>query len=494
MGKMNILNTNFVSASLRLLVITLLASTMSIGAASAVPSQIIPGELDRKIPQLMSKAGIPGMSVVVIKDFEVSYAGHFGIKDERTGEPVAANTTFFAASLSKPMFAYAVMRLADRGDIDLDEPLHNYLPHEQLGNDPNARMITARMVLSHTSGLPNWSAGQPLQLKFQPGSSWEYSGEGFVYLQKVVEHITRLDLNAFMKREVFDPLKMRNSSFYITDALENQMATGHDLLGHATKKMRPTKNEMNPAGTLITSALDYSRFMAGYLKGVGLSAKSRGSISTAQHKATGYYGGENELPVYWGLGLGIEAMDTSSNVWQWGDNKDYRNFMMANPGTGNGIVLFSNSTNGLAVAEELTGFVLKEDHIAFDWLPYSDYGDPRFKSRMEIGRSLVDNNGRDARKLYSDLARRSKPETVIEVVVSLGMILSSSGYVKEATQLLTMHAENNSSDYRALDLLANYHLTMGNSGDALTYLRQSAALDPDNLERNSLIARISRQI
>src|SRR5690606_6001996 len=136
--------------------------------------------MDRLVPRLMDGADIPGMSVVVLQNSRVSYVGNFGTMDRAGNRPVERDTRIFAASLSKPLFTYAVLRLANRGLIDLDRPLCEYEENPRLATDPRYRSITARMVLSHTSGLPNWASGGELRLSFEPGSSWEYSGEGFV--------------------------------------------------------------------------------------------------------------------------------------------------------------------------------------------------------------------------------------------------------------------------------------------------------------------------
>ena len=106
-----------------------------------------------------------------------------------------AVTVFAAASVSKTVFAYAVMQLCDRGVLALDTPLTRYTPHRILDADPRLDLITARHVLSHTSGLPNFRNGAaPLPIHFTPGERFQYSGEGYWYLQSVVTHLTgRID-------------------------------------------------------------------------------------------------------------------------------------------------------------------------------------------------------------------------------------------------------------------------------------------------------------
>ena len=148
-------------------------------------------ELEKEIPGLLNEAQVPGLSIALAKDGALLWRRGFGVKDIRSKEPVDDNTVFEAASTSKPVFAYAVMKLCERRVMDLDTPLTTYTPDRFIEGDPRLDRITARHVLSHTSGLPNWrSKKEPLAIRFQPGEKWDYSGEGFSYLQSVVSRLT----------------------------------------------------------------------------------------------------------------------------------------------------------------------------------------------------------------------------------------------------------------------------------------------------------------
>ncbi|MCB1188126.1 serine hydrolase [bacterium] len=474
--------------------VVIFLSVLTAGQAQAIPAKLTHGDLDRLVPRLMDGADIPGMSVVVLQHSRVSYVGNFGTMDRATNRPVERDTRFFAASLSKPLFAYAVLRLANRGLIDLDRPLCEYEENPRLKHDPRYREITARMVLSHTSGLPNWTSGAELELSFDPGSSWEYSGEGFVYLQQVVQRITGEDLQDFMQSEVFGPLRMRNSSYVADEQVQRKLAGGHDLLGRPTGQTLPSRRTMNPAGTLLTTAEDYGRFIEALLRREGIDNKLASQMSTAQARPTGFFGGENDSSVYWGLGFGIEAGRHGNNVWQWGDNLDYRSFVMVDPQLGSGIILLTNSANGLSVAERLAGTVLDGPHPAFDWLPYADFEDPRFIARHDLEHDFYENGGRGAERIYSAASRSLSAEQLTELVVSTGKHLVRDGLPKQAIALLQLHVQHNQSDPDAHDMLASFYLSTGSTEQALASLKQSARLDPDNRDRNATIARIERQL
>jgi len=150
-------------------------------------------QVDNFIETYCKYYGIPGVSLALIKDGKLVYHQTYGVRNNMTGEKVDSNTLFEAASVTKPVFALAVEKLAERGVINLDKPLYEYLPYKDIENDERYKLITARHVLTHRTGFPNWRYMNPdgkLDIKFTPGTAFGYSGEGFEYLKLVVEKIT----------------------------------------------------------------------------------------------------------------------------------------------------------------------------------------------------------------------------------------------------------------------------------------------------------------
>lgn len=183
--------------------------------------------LSREIPALMAAADIPGLSVAMVQQGRVVWTGAFGTRNDPGRTPVDQETIFEAASLSKPVFAYLVLRLADRRAFDLDRPLAQLVEYPRLAHDPRAGRITARMVLAHATGLPNWG-GDTLTLGFDPGTAYGYSGEGFVYLQRAVERVTGRSLEQLARQEVFEPLGMTRSGYRWRPAFGDDAAYGTD--------------------------------------------------------------------------------------------------------------------------------------------------------------------------------------------------------------------------------------------------------------------------
>src|SRR5205085_9673692 len=139
---------------------------------------------------------------------------------------------FAAASLSKPVFASGVMSLVDAGALELDRPLTDYVAEPYLADDARAASITARMVLSHTTGFPNWRGDGPLFLRWSPGTRWGYSGEGYAYLQQVVERLTSARLDEYLADAVLQPLGLCDSTFAHQNADDDRIARGHSVDGN----------------------------------------------------------------------------------------------------------------------------------------------------------------------------------------------------------------------------------------------------------------------
>src|SRR5262249_14270348 len=162
----------------------------SVELQDGTPWKALIADLEKQIPKLMEEAKVPGLSIAIIKDAKLFWRRGFGVKDLTSKEPVDNDTVFEAASTSKPVFAYAVMKLCEKGVMNLDTPLIKYTSERYLKGDPRLDLITARHVLTHTCGFPNWrSVEEPLRIQFKPGERFSYSGEGYSYLQSVVTHL-----------------------------------------------------------------------------------------------------------------------------------------------------------------------------------------------------------------------------------------------------------------------------------------------------------------
>jgi CubicO group peptidase (beta-lactamase class C family) len=171
----------------------------------------IPAAFENEILQFMAVAPVPGAVIGVIRNESAASIYPLGVRSIESRAPVNSDSIFQAASLSKQIAAYAAFALRDAGKLDFERTLVSYV--DDLPN-PRARTVTVRQVLSHSSGFPNWrsSPGAPLVPEFEPGSAFQYSGEGFFYLQRILEQVSGLGYAELIDRMVFRPLSMTSSS------------------------------------------------------------------------------------------------------------------------------------------------------------------------------------------------------------------------------------------------------------------------------------------
>lgn len=222
-------------------------------------------DLEKQIPKLMEEAVVPGISIAIIKDAKLFWTKGFGVKNSVSKEPIDNDTVFEAASMSKPVFAYAVMKLCEKGVMNLDTPLTEYAQKPFLEGDARLELITARHVLCHTSGFQNLRSNKnPLKIHFTPGEKFLYSGEGYYYLQSVVRHLTAQPIEPYMKANLFLPFSMTSSGYVWNDTFKKHAAQPHDEKGKPFKKYKPT--EANAAryaamGDLHTTPTDYAKFL-----------------------------------------------------------------------------------------------------------------------------------------------------------------------------------------------------------------------------------------
>ena len=335
-----------------------------------------PATIDRFVTQLMDSAHVPGLSIAIIRNNKLQYSQGYGLTKSDSTQRVTVETVFDAASLSKPVFAYAVLQMADEGMMDLDKPLHEYLPYPDIASDERYKKITARLVLSHRTGFPNWRKNRQskqLSMLFTPGERFSYSGEGFVYLQKVVEKITGKPLNSFMIERVFKPLQMTRSSFVWNPAFDANFALPHDKSGQPEAKGKP--DFPNVAYSLQTTADDYARFILAILTANSLKAATADQMLSGQARLPKKLFGEDTLSpnLRWGLGFGLENTPTGDYFWHWGDNGSYKCYVTADRKRGNAVVYFTNSANGLSFNEELTRRFVGGEHPAPAFLGYASY-------------------------------------------------------------------------------------------------------------------------
>jgi len=246
--------------------------------------------------QAMAETGARGLAVAVIDGGKIASVQAFGHRNAK-GEPLTPDTVMYGASLTKAVFAYTVMQLAEEGKVDLDRSIADYLPRPlpdygnldaygnwaDLAGDERWRKITPRILLTHSSGFRNFSWDEPdrkLRINFAPGSRYSYSGEGIILLQFVLEQGLGLNLGEEMQRRVFGRFGMANTSMMWRADFARNLADGWKADGSG--EPHDERSRVRAAGSMDTSIADFARFAAGFMRGEGLRKASRSEMLKAQ--------------------------------------------------------------------------------------------------------------------------------------------------------------------------------------------------------------------
>jgi hypothetical protein len=302
---------------------------------------------------------IPGVSFAMIKDGRVVYHKTYGLKNTMTGEKVNPETLFEAASITKPVFSFAVLRLADRGEIDLDKPLYLYLPYKDIEHDERYKLITARHVLTHRTGFPNWrnmTNDGTLQIKFTPGTDYGYSGEGFEYLKMVVEKITGKKVEQVLQEEVIEPMGLYHTFFSKNDSLQRVVANGH----YNTLPSRADLPESpGMAYSMHTEALTFTKFMLYMLEEKGLKPETYKMVFS---KGSDFKFDPGDpvppYPVYMGTSLEIQETPFGKSFGHGGNNGDFTCQFEMYKDAKMGYVIFTNSNTSHFLLQGMRKFLV----------------------------------------------------------------------------------------------------------------------------------------
>ena len=213
---------------------------------------------------------VPGLAMASLRDCEPVAVSSHGMADLQQRQAVTDTTLFEAASLSKPVFAYLVLRLVDEGIIDLDRPLAEEFAYARILDQAAYARITPRMILAHSTGLPNWvgDAGDaarqdPIAFADEPGAAYSYSGEAFALLQAFVEHKTGRSLQQLFEAHLGELMPHSGFDLEVLGRAAGELELSRGYASTARpQNNRPLRSLQSgqAAGSLLTTARDYARF------------------------------------------------------------------------------------------------------------------------------------------------------------------------------------------------------------------------------------------
>ncbi len=337
---------------------------------------------------LMKTSKIPTLSAAVVQDDRVVFERILGVVDRKTRKPADSQTVLRAASLSKPVFSYLVMKLADEGLLGLDQPLAGFISppftaypeYASLKDDARCRALTAAILLTHSAGFPNWRRPRwtgPLPFLFHPGEEFSYSGEGYYLLQFLLEKKTGRDLAALAKEKVFDPLGMTRSSFLWETRFDGDFAVDLDAgLGPLIQRSRI---HANSAGSLLTNASDYAKFLLAALSGRGLKPETASAWRKPRLRVQGKTLHNREKPdaplnddiqLSWAPGWGWFRSPAGEGLFHVGLEEGCENYVVLFPEKKTGVVIQSVSDLSSRVSPAIVARLIGDVYSPFSWMRY----------------------------------------------------------------------------------------------------------------------------
>ena len=364
-------------------------------------SKISKVEIDQTVKRLMDTAKIQGLDLAIINNKKAVYIKSYGYKNELKNKLLDTNSIVYAASLSKAVFSYLTMKLVQEKLLDLDKPLYLYLskpiPEYEnfsgLKGDDRWKMITARMCLSHTSGLPNVKQFNPIEtaptydksamnkIYFTPGTKYAYSGEGFKLLQLVEEEITKMKLDDLATQEIFLPIGMTKTGYVWHDGFGDDVPIGHAENGGQNIKSK--KTVAVAGGSMVTTVADFSRFIEYVLQEKGLQEKYFKEMISPQIKISsktqfppitfGTTTENKDIHLSYGLGWGLLKTKYGRAFFKEGGDDATKNYNINFIDKETSIIILTNSVNGSKIFKELLETLIGDTFTPWKWEQWYPY-------------------------------------------------------------------------------------------------------------------------
>lgn len=348
--------------------------------------------IQKRLAHLVDSAKLAGLQVAIINGNKTVWTSSFGFKDIENQQRLNDSTVMYAASLTKPVSAYILLRLVDKGIFKLDQPIYTYLKKpiseyakwKDLAADTVAfNQITPRMLVSHNSGLPvlRQLYGNKTNLIAKPGEKFYYSNEGMNLLGFMIEEYTGKTLEVIAREEVFAPLQMSNTSMVWEKPFERNFSFAYFKDG---KKYGSERRESSrAAGSMSTTAADYAKFMISLMTQKGLKKATFQQMLSSQIAVKSKRGfgplkdsltQENEaIKLAWGLGIGLFQSPYGKGFFHTGHGDANQNYAVGYPEKGIAVVLLSNSENFENITPLLLKACIGDTYSPLRWLGHLDH-------------------------------------------------------------------------------------------------------------------------
>jgi CubicO group peptidase (beta-lactamase class C family) len=319
-------------------------------------------QIDAHATEWLKESDVPSVAVAYIEDGKVAWTAVYG--EQSPGVRATGKTLYNMASLTKPITAETVLRLASAGKLSLDESMSPFWLDPDIKDDPWSKLLTPRLCLSHQTGFANWRrmTGGVLKMRWEPGTQTGYSGEGYMYLGRFTENKMAKPFDALAQETVFDPIGMKETSYTAKKWYAGRLAVPRGPKGETPGDYVATT--WNGADLLRTTIGDYAKFVVSVMHDEGLTKEIAAERATMTRdllkpedldKACKIAGEVGHCTLTAGMGLGWEVETVNGVKILNHDGSDWgvRTFAMFVPSQGIGVIVFTNGENGNEVIRKV---------------------------------------------------------------------------------------------------------------------------------------------
>ena len=459
-------------------------------------------EIEAFLERVIEKFDIPGLSIAIVQDDELFYAGAFGFRNLETKDEMKTESLFHMASVSKPFVATAIMQLAEQGKIELEAKITDYLPYFVL-EDERYKEITILQMLNHTSGMPDvldyeWEKPQTDEgaaeryvrslgdeiLIYDPGTDWQYSNMAFDALGDVIAKVSGMSFEAYVKKNIFEPLGMVNSNFLYPETDQNLRTSPHVWNGQPTvNEVYPYNRRHAPSSTLNSSVLELTHWAMANL-GQGewngnriLQKESYDKLWQPSHKLA-------DAPII-GLSWFLDKHRGLKTVSHSGGDTGYSSYLGLIPERNMGIIIASNydfSPVGAiyyGVLDILLGHTAK--------VPKQNIAIPFAEKMMSEGLEA-------AKSLYHDLEKNNKKEYQFDdgQLNRLGYFLMENKQLESAIAVLRFNTELFPKVANCYDSLGEAYMLAGNKELAIENYLKTLELNPKSENARLMLEKLRK--
>lgn len=345
-------------------------STQLLAQADRPTPAKLRAKIVQDLPRLLKQYNVPSASVAYIADGRLAWTAVAG--EQGLGVPATDQTVYNIASLTKPIVAETILRMASQNKFQLDEPVYHYWVDPDLRENPWNKLLTPRLCLSHQTGFANWRrmTNGTLTFKFRPGSQSSYSGEGYFYVARFAQKKAGQSFDRLAQDYVLGPLGMKDTSFTTQTWFNGRLAQPYANDAFLPPALTSTWNAADLVETTIT---DYAHFVASVMRNEGLSPAIAAerlvmtrdwTSEDAREQVCAYEVPGTACHISAGMGLGWQVIvhNGVTIVDHSGSDTGVSTYAFFIPSKRIGAVIFTNGENGSQVIGQVVR-VLSPDPV-----------------------------------------------------------------------------------------------------------------------------------